>query len=129
LALAALDHVLPAGRAGVPLDGVPPPAQVAGNVAQANALGEEIVDEGVVGAGSFGELAGRVFRFGVFAGCRNSGCLPCGLGFRRGRRQVVQAGAVAGDGLLDRGGEVLPEMDRSATWRAACGAAVSAASA
>lgn len=73
------------------------------------------MDEGVVGASTFGEPAGRIVRLGVFAGCRRYGRLPRGVGIRGGRRQVTLAGAVAGDRLLDRRGEVLPEMETIGT--------------
>ncbi len=111
LALAALDRVLPAAGSCVPLDGVSPPAQVTGDVAQTHALGEEVVDERVVGAGPFGELAGRIICFVALAGGRLDRRLPFGLGFRTGRRKPVQARAVGGDGFLDRDGQVLPEME------------------
>ena len=53
----------------------------------------------------------RVVCLAVLAGGRLGGRLPCGLRFRGVRRQVAQAGAVGGHGLLDRGGEVPPEME------------------
>ncbi|MGW5172664.1 hypothetical protein ACWEQ1_35595 [Streptomyces nodosus] len=81
LSLEAHDHVLPAGGADVSLHGVPSPAQVVGNASQTHALGEEVVDKGMVGAGPFGELAGRVIQLGLVTGCRPGGRLPCGLGF------------------------------------------------
>lgn len=69
------------------------------------------MDKGVVGAGPFGELAGRVIQLGLVTGCRPGGRLPYGLGFWGERRQVSQAGAMVSDGLLDRRGKVLPEME------------------
>ncbi|MER6075973.1 hypothetical protein ABT187_45980 [Streptomyces sp. NPDC001817] len=94
LALAALDHVLPTGGAGVSLDGVASPAQVAGGVADLHALVEEFVDEGMMGAGPFGEPSGRIRLFVVLVEGRFGRCLPNGLRFWAGRRQVAQTGAV-----------------------------------
>ncbi|MDQ1013483.1 hypothetical protein QFZ43_000032 [Streptomyces afghaniensis] len=111
LTLSALDHVLPAGGAGVSLDGVPSPAQVAGDVADAHALGEKVVDQCVVSARPLGEPAGRIRPFIPLVGCRCGGCLPLGLRLRAGRWQVAQARTVGGDGLLHRGGQVLPEVE------------------
>lgn len=63
-----------------------------------------------MGAGSLGEPAGRIRPFVVLVGGRVGGCLPLRLGFWAGRGQIAQAGAVGGDGLLDRGDQVLPEV-------------------
>jgi hypothetical protein len=84
---------------------------VAGDVADSPALVEEFMDEGVVGAGSLGEPAGRILLCVVLVGSCCDGCLPLRLGFWAGRWNVVQAGAVGSDGLLDCGGQVLPEVE------------------
>lgn len=62
-----------------------PPAQVAGDAAQAHALGEAIVDEGVMGAAPLGERAGRIVCFVALTGGHLGRRLPLGLGFRGGR--------------------------------------------
>ena len=53
---AAVGELLPGGGAGVALDGVQPPAQVAGDLPQAAPLGEQFVDQRVVPPGAVGVL-------------------------------------------------------------------------
>src|SRR5215472_11645528 len=57
---AAIDQLLPGGRAGVALHGVPSPAQVPGDRADPVPVGEQLVHHRVVPAGAFGELPGRL---------------------------------------------------------------------
>ncbi|WP_307530498.1 hypothetical protein [Streptomyces umbrinus] len=73
-------------------------------MADSHVLVEEFMDEGVVGAGSLGEPAGRILLFVVLVGSCFDGRLPLRLGFWAGRWNIVQAGAVGSDGLLDCGG-------------------------
>ncbi|MET8979388.1 hypothetical protein ABZX85_27670 [Streptomyces sp. NPDC004539] len=109
LALSAFDHVLPAGGAGVPLDGVPSPAQVPGDLPEPQSLGEQVVDERMMCPGAFGEFSGRLV---VLAGRRVRG-LPRGFDLGRRGGKVAKAGAMGGDRLLDRVGEVV-RSDRGA---------------
>lgn len=107
LALSALDHVLPAGGAGVPLDGMPSPAQMPGDLPEPQSLGEQVVDERVMHPGTFGELSGRL----VVLGGRRVRGLPLRFGPKCRDGKVTEAGAMGGDRLLDRVGEVLPQVE------------------
>ena len=103
---AAVDELLPGSGAVVALDRVQAPAQVAGDLPQPAPLGPQRVDQLVLAAGGLGELPGRLRPPGVRRAC----------GFRvwlvaAGAGRLGQAGAVGGDALLDRLGEVLPQVE------------------
>ena len=103
---AAVGEFLPGRGAGVALDGVQSPAQVAGDLPQAAALGEQAMDGRVVSAGAVGVLARRIRPRG--------GRRPRRRGLRGGGRRgiwFVEAGAVRGGAPFDGLGEVLPQVE------------------
>lgn len=106
------DHVLAAGRTGVTLDGVPSPAQVAGDGTKPHALAQQAVDQRMVGrirsarrpvgraGGSFVSVCARLASMSTSAGL-----------VVRLRVDRAQAVAMRGDALLDRLAQVLEHME------------------
>lgn len=72
---AAFGEFLPSGGAVVALDGVQPPAQVAGDLPQPAPLGAQRADQLVLAADALGELPGRIWRRGLR---RGRGMVFCG---------------------------------------------------
>jgi hypothetical protein len=92
------------GRPCVPLDGVPPPAQVAGDGPQAHTLAQQAVDQGMMGPHPFRSTAGR--QHGGWPGFPVGGLRAGGLTVRW-RYCGAQAVAMRRDALLDGLAEVL----------------------
>ena len=103
------DHVLPAGGASIPLDGVPPPAQVASDGTQPHPIAQQTVDQSVMSAHPLCAPAGREgerrrLDIAGTVGLRSGDCLA-GL-----RGDGAQVAAVRGNALLDGLTEVLEQM-------------------
>ncbi len=79
---------------------------MAGDLPQATPLGTQLADQFVVPAGALGVLPRGVGLPGEFRFRQGRG-----LPFRRGRRQLGEAGAVGCGALLDGLGQVLPQVE------------------
>ncbi len=123
---AAIDEFLPGGGACVALDGVPSPAQVAGDGPHAVPLGQQFVHHRVVPAGSLGELPGRL-RLWLWRGRRLCGRPGSGVAAGPGSGSPRQARCAATDRSTALA-RFCHRWNRSATWIAS-GAPVRAPSA